>query len=283
MDQLIPVSVIIIAKNEDRNIAKCLRTVERFDDVHVVDSASTDRTQDIARSMGANVVEFRWNGQYPKKKQWSLENVPFKYDWVLWVDADEEVYPKLADELAELMETGPSHTGYFVSYDYAFMGRTLRYGQRVYKLVFHDRHKARFIEQDDLDVKTSGDQEVHVQPHIDGSVGVLTQRMFHNDHDTLHHYFDRHNWYSDWEAVLRAKKVPVNSGAPQPGTRGMLKRIFDALPGKPFLVFFYSYILKSGFRDCSPGLHYALSKAFYYWQIGIKVGELKRSKRANDS
>lgn len=275
MTAKIPISVIVITKNEERNIAKCLRSVAAFSEVFVVDSMSSDQTQAIAEGMGAHVVPFQWNGKYPKKKQWSLENLPFQHDWVLWVDADEEVYPKLAEEIRQLMENSPTCAGYFVSYDYVFMGRVLKHGQRVYKLVFHDRTKARFIEQDDLAAKTTGDQEVHVHPRIEGSVGVLRHRMLHNDHDSLHHYMDRHNWYSDWEAVLRARALPVNSGAPQPGVRGKMKRVFDTLPGKPAMVFLYSYVLKAGFLDGLPGLHFALSKAFYYWQIGIKIGEFR--------
>jgi len=275
----IPVSVIVITRNEEKNIAKCLNRLTAYDEVFVVDSASTDRTQEIARGLGANVVEFRWNGQYPKKKQWSLENLPFRNDWVLWVDADEEVYPELTEEIRELMRVGPPYQGYFVAYDYVFMGRVLKHGQQIYKLVFHDRRKGRFIEQDDLDVKTTGDQEVHVHPRIDGKVGVLHHKMLHDDHDSLHHYFDRHNWYSDWEAALRAKKLAVNSGAPQPGVRGMMKRVFDRLPGKPLLVFLYSFVFKAGALDGSSGFHYAISKAVYYWQIGIKIREYRIKNR----
>jgi glycosyltransferase involved in cell wall biosynthesis len=253
------VSVIIITKNEEHNIAKCLRSVDSFDEVFVVDSMSTDQTRAVAASMGATVVEFQWNGKYPKKKQWSLENLPFRHDWVLWVDADEEVYPELAEEIQSVMASGPDRAGYFVSYDYVFMGRVLKHGQRVYKLVFHDRTKGRFVEQDDLAAKTAGDQEVHVHPKINGPVGILKSRMLHNDHDSLHHYIERHNWYSDWEAVLRARRLPVNSGEPQPGLRGKLKMVFDALPGKPMAVFLYSYVMKAGFLDGRAGLHYALS------------------------
>ena len=74
----VPVSVVVMTKNEESNLPKCLPSVERFDEVFVVDSRSDDRTQEIARSAGAEVVEFVWNGRYPKKKQWCLENLPFR-------------------------------------------------------------------------------------------------------------------------------------------------------------------------------------------------------------
>jgi glycosyltransferase involved in cell wall biosynthesis len=152
--QPIPVSVIIMTKDEEGNIAECLRSVKRFGQVFVVDSGSRDRTGVIAESMGTTVVPFRWNGRYPKKKQWCLEELPFRHDWVLYVDADEMVTPELADEIGEVMAGPRRHAGYFVGYDYVFLDRVLRHGHRVYKLVLFDRHKARFAERDDLTWRT---------------------------------------------------------------------------------------------------------------------------------
>jgi glycosyltransferase involved in cell wall biosynthesis len=80
-----------MTKNEELNIAKCLRSLNDFAEVFVVDSDSTDNTRTIAESMGARVVHFSWNGKYPKKKQWCLDNLSFSHDWVLFVDADEEI------------------------------------------------------------------------------------------------------------------------------------------------------------------------------------------------
>jgi glycosyltransferase involved in cell wall biosynthesis len=279
MTSKIPVSVIVITKNEERNIAKCLRTVDAFDEVFVVDSMSTDKTRQIAADMGAHVIEFRWNGKYPKKKQWCLENLPFRHDWVLYVDADEEVYPELAEEIRGLAMKGPVCAGYFVSYDYVFMGRVLKHGQRVHKLVFLDRTKARFIPQDDLGIRSTYDEEFHTQPKINGQVCLLESRMLHNDHDSLHHYMDRHNTYSDWEAILRGRGLPINSGVTHPGMRGKMRKVFEAIPGKPIAMFGYSYVYKAGFLDGWAGLNFALSKAFYYWQISVKTAEVKSKAR----
>ena len=89
----IPVSVIVMTKNEEANIRACLAPMARFAEIFVVDSNSVDGTAAIATEMGARVVRFTWNGRYPKKKQWCLENLPFGYDWVLYVDADEQLFP----------------------------------------------------------------------------------------------------------------------------------------------------------------------------------------------
>ena len=271
----LPVSVIVMTKDEERNIAKCLASVAAFGEVFVVDSNSSDRTCAIATDMGAEVVSFSWDGKYPKKKQWCLENLPFSHDWVLYVDADEEVLPSLAEEIHRVMADRGSHAGFFVGYDYVFLGQVLRHGHRVYKLVLFDRHRGRFVDYDDLDAANMWEVEGHYQPRIDGTTAVLGNRMLHADHDTLFHYFDRHNRYSDWEAVLRAKGKLVSPDDSQPGLRGLLKRIFNVLPLKGAIAFMDSYIIRLGFLDGRAGFHFALARGFYYWQIGIKGLEMR--------
>lgn len=270
----IPVSVIVMTKDEELNIAKCLRSVDAFDEVVVVDSASQDRTCAIAASMGAHVLPFRWNGEYPKKKQWCLENVTFKHDWVLYVDADEEVPAQLTEEIRALMQRGPSRDGYFVGYDYVFLGRVLRHGHRVFKLALFDRHRGRFLPRDDLDMANRFEVEGHYQPRIDGRVGALRCRMIHNDEETLYHFFDRHNRYSDWEALLRTRGTLLGHGESELGGRRAAKRLFAAAPFKGLIAFLHSFVLRGGFRDGAAGFHFALARAFYYWQIAIKGREL---------
>ena len=98
----IPVSVIITTKNEEANIARCLAALDRFAEVWVVDSESSDKTCEIAKAHGAKVKTYRWDGRYPKKRQWCLENLALAHDWVFFVDADEVVTPELVDEIAAL-------------------------------------------------------------------------------------------------------------------------------------------------------------------------------------
>ena len=96
----LPVSVLIPTKDEELNLPACLESVERAGEVFVVDSQSQDRSIEIAETYGANVVQFNFNGRWPKKKNWSLENLPFRYEWVLIVDCDERITPELWDEIA---------------------------------------------------------------------------------------------------------------------------------------------------------------------------------------
>jgi hypothetical protein len=229
----------------------------------------------MASEMGARIVQFEWNGRYPKKKQWALENLPFTHHWVLYLDADEELTPALADEINQLMRAGPHHVGYFAALDYVFLDRVLRHGQRVRKLIFFDRTKGRFLDYDDLDAANMWEVEGHYQPAIEGSTGSLKGRVVHHDHDSLYRYFARHNRYSDWEAILQRKGRLMRGEEAQPRFRRPLKRTFAALPFKGPVFFLYSYLIRLGFLDGRAGYDYAIAKAFYYWQVRVKTRELK--------
>jgi glycosyltransferase involved in cell wall biosynthesis len=276
----VPVSAVVMTKNEEHNIEQCLASLTGFDEVFVVDSESTDRTRELAERCGARVVAFSWNGEYPKKKQWSLENLPFSHEWVFYADADEVVTPRLAAELGRLFDDDPAHKGYFVSYDYVFLGRVLRYGWRPRKLVLLDRRVSRFLDVDDLEVDNFWEVEGHYQPEVRGSVGCLENRMVHNDHDTLYQYFDRHNRYSDWEAHINVRKVASDSREATHGLRSALKRVLGRARFRGLLFFIYCYWVRGGFLDGRAGLNYALSKSFYYWQIALKERELLKVRSA---
>ncbi|MCP1335366.1 glycosyltransferase family 2 protein [Futiania mangrovi] len=269
----IPVSVIVLTRNEEKNIAFCLDSLGAFAEVFVVDSASTDDTVAIAEAKGATVVPFVWNGRYPKKKQWALENCPAAHDWVLFVDADEQVTPRLAHEIGGIVAQGGPHVGYFAAFDYVFMGRVLRHGRRVHKLVLFRRGKGRFAEVDDLEAQNMWEVEGHYQPRIDGSVGRLRATMLHRDHDLLFHYFERHNRYSDWEAVVREKHAVTGEIETQEPARALLKRVFSRIPFRGFAAFLDSYVLNFGMLDGRAGFHYAVARGVYYWQVGLKQRE----------
>ena len=274
MTDKIPVSVITISLNEEANIALCLESLKRFDEVWLVDSNSTDRTCEIAASMGAKVVPFAWNRQYPKKKQWAFENLPFANKWVFLVDADEQVPDALADEIAATIERdGDRHAGYFVGFHYDFSGRLLKHGQRIYKLAIMQHAKTRWQAYDDLEVTVLGDNEMHYQPPVDGTTAVLQTPMIHEDQETLYHFFDRHNKYSNWETVVRHNGSYFRNEDAQPFLRRYLKPMFARMPFKPLIAFLYSYVLRAGFLDGRAGFDFALFRAFYLWQIDLKMRE----------
>lgn len=269
----IPVSVVVLTKNEERNLAACLDSVAGFAEVFVVDSASEDGTRAVALALGALVIDFEWDGRYPKKKQWCLDHLPFSHDWVLYLDADERLTPELADEVRQTVAEGGPRRGCFADLDYVFLGRRLRHGHRVRKLVLFDRRVARFLDYPDLDATNMWEVEGHYQPVIGGPVGLLRGRILHEDHDSLYHWFERHNRYSDWEAVLR-RRGTILPGEAQTRSRRLLKRAFARTPLKGTVAFLESYVLRRGFLDGTSGLHYAVARGFYYWQVGIKAREI---------
>jgi hypothetical protein len=195
---------------------------------------------------------------------------------VLYLDADERVTPALSAEIAALFEgSQPNAAGYFVRLDYVFLGRLLRRGHRVQKLALLDRRRARFLDYDDLDAEHMWEVEGHYQPDVAGEVGRLRGTLVHQDHDDLFHYFDRHNKYSDWEATLANKGALTASNETQGVFRRRLKETFFRLPFRGTWFFVYAYLLRLGFLDGRAGLHYALAKSFYYWQVGLKRQEMR--------
>jgi len=273
--QPIPISVIVLTKNEEAGIATTLVNLRAFDDVVVVDSASTDRTVELSEEAGARVVQFAWNGGYPKKKQWALENAGAIHDWILLLDADERPSPELLTELRAKASEFESKRfgGYDILLSYQFAGRFLKHGHRVTKRSLLHRDHSRFPVVDDLDAPGIREVEGHYQPEVDGPIGSLRGRILHDDQDPIRSWFDRHNRYSDWEAYLALRNKLKADIASKRSAKG---RIFDKVPFKPVLFFGYSYIARLGFLDGRAGLDYALALSGYYWQIGVKIREVRR-------
>lgn len=270
----VPISVVILTKNEETGIAACLDGVTEFDEVIVVDSSSTDRTCEIARSKGAQVINFSWNGEYPKKKQWSLDNIEYRNHWILQLDADEIPSVELIEELRNLGDVlAGQHVGAAnIGLDYVFTGRILKHGHRVVKRALVRKGAVNFPEVGDLDAPGIGEVEGHYQPEVSGDTITLAGRILHNDRDPVHSWFDRHNRYSDWEAYLRHNPGLRKTVS---GSRSKQGKVFDKVPFQPLVFFVYSYVLKQGFRDGKAGFDYAFALSSYYWQIGLKERELR--------
>ena len=130
----LPVTVCIPVRNEERNLPGCLNALGKdFAAIVVVDSGSTDRTQEIAAEAGAVVLDFVWDGKFPKKRNWALRNYAFKTPWVLFLDADEQVTPAFVKELRGALAATP-HAGFWISLTNWFMGHPLNYGDVFHKL-----------------------------------------------------------------------------------------------------------------------------------------------------
>ena len=119
------ISVIIAVRNEAHNLPCCLDALQHFGEVYVIDSHSTDDTREIAAAHGAKVVQFDYQGGWPKKRQWALDTLPIAYDWVLLLDADEVMTSALEAEIRGLVADA-SCDGYYVALQMYFLGRQLR-------------------------------------------------------------------------------------------------------------------------------------------------------------
>jgi glycosyltransferase involved in cell wall biosynthesis len=278
--EALPITVLVQTKNEEVGIAACLDGLGNFGEVIVVDSNSTDRTVEIVEARGVPVINFDWNGEYPKKKQWQLDNVSTRYSWILFMDADELPTKSLINELDRRrseLAVG-RHAAYDVPLEYVFAGRTLEHGHRVVKRALVSRNHVRFPVIDDLRAPGMGELEGHYQPKVNGTIARLTHKIRHDDQDPVRTWFDRHNRYSDWEAYLRTNLSVKRAAAER---RSMQGRFFDKVPFKPLVFFIYAYVLKQGFRDGRPGFDYAFALSAYYWQIELKVRELKRLRSSD--
>ncbi|MDA9367795.1 glycosyltransferase family 2 protein, partial [bacterium] len=122
----IRISVVIPVLNEEQNIDRCLCSLQSFDDIIVVDSGSTDSTKELVSRYDVKFVKFTWNGSYPKKRNWALENLDLKYEWVLFLDADEKITPEVTNELRSVPNS--LNEGYYLTYTNYFLGRKMRFG-----------------------------------------------------------------------------------------------------------------------------------------------------------
>src|SRR6266436_239667 len=200
---LLPVTAIVAARNEARNLPRCLESLRDMGEVYVVDSQSLDATVQIAESYGAHAVQFHYQGGWPKKRQWAMDSLPLAYDWILLIDADEALTPELVAEIRQAIQD-PSFDGYYINLRMFFLGRELRHCASFYKLLLFRRGKARFEcrlkEQDD----SMADMEVHehvvVQSDSKARVTKLHHALLHHNVESLSHYIQKHDKYSNWDA-----------------------------------------------------------------------------------
>lgn len=281
LERDIPVTVVVPVLNEERNLPACLSRLGRFARVVVVDSGSTDRTCEIACEYGAEVVDFRWNGQFPKKRNWMLRNHSFDTEWILFLDADEYVTEEFCDELARTLPECP-HDGMWLAYHNHFMGRYMRHGEAFTKLALI-RYGAGEYERIDEERWSHLDMEVHEHPVLAGTIGRIESPIDHDDYKGLHSYIRKHNEYSSWEARRYMKLVEQEPSARQHFTRrqrfkyGAIRRWW--LAPTHFLA---SYVFRLGFLDGHAGFAFAMLKAIYFFQIRLKIiereVELKRQR-----
>lgn len=269
-------TVAVPVKNEAANLARCLVKLGRFAEVVVIDSGSTDHTVDIAHEHGARVLEFEWDGHYPKKRNWFLLNHPPEQDWVLFLDADEFVDDTFCDALAaELPNSDKS--GYWIAYDNYFLGRPLRYGVAQRKMALLRVGKALF-EKIEEDGWSQLDMEIHEHPIVDGAVGEISARIEHRDDRGIAHFITKHRDYALWEARRFARLRDDPTVWETMTDRQRFKYRHFAKWWFPWFYFVITYFAKLGVLDGSQGFHYAAYKAWYFQTIRLLIREQYRNE-----
>jgi len=276
------IDVLILAKNEERNVPWALASVSGWADrVFVVDSGSTDRTKEIVESWGATFVPKEWLG-YAKQKNWALETLPFSSDWILILDADEAVLPELRDELVALAAKPRGTTpevGFYVNRYFIFLSKRIRHCGYYpsWNLRFFQRGKARYEER-----------EVHEHMLADGPTGRLSGHLEHNDRNGLERYMEKHNRYSTLEAreIVRRRNLSSVEKSAEPAINGptvfrrfVKNNIYSWLPAKWLFRFLFMYVVRLGVLDGVTGFRFCLFVSAYEMLIGLEVLELDHEAR----
>ncbi len=269
-----PVSVVVIAKNEARNIGRCLDSVRPFDDVVLVDDYSDDQTREIAEERGARVVQNRFES-FASQRNWALGHAGLRHAWALMLDADEALTPAAVDAVAAAMSSPePRIAAFLMCRKTMFLDRWLKrsdgYPVWIMRLVHRDR--ARFVD--------SGHGEVPAPP-VDGVLGRIREPFLHYPFSHgVSHWLARHNVYSTREAELEYCESPcwswrdvLRGSAPQ--RRRALRNLSRRLPMRPLLRFCHHYFWQGGILDGRAGLAYSLLMAWYEGMIVLKRWEIQ--------
>ena len=226
-----PLSAVLIVKNEAGTLADCLAALDFCAEILVVDSGSTDGTPELARRLGARVIETHWRGFGPQK-QFAVEQAA--HDWVLCIDADEKPTPELRSSILAVLPA-PTFQAYRLSRRNRFMGRYLRHGEGYpdWSLRLFDRRHARW-----------SDDPVHERVIADCPVGELAGDLLHDSAESLERYLDKQNRYS----TLAAERALAD------GKRSSAARLLLS----PLARFCKFYLLRGGWRDGLPGLVHIL-------------------------
>jgi len=250
------VSVIVITRNEERNIRDCLSSARWADEVIVVDSGSSDGTVAAAREFSDKVFERPWEG-FGASKNFALSQA--RNDWVFWLDADERVTPELAEEIELSLSGQTDMVGFSVPRKAFFLGTWIRhcgwYPGRVVRLFRRD--KAVF-----------SNDRVHERLIVDGPVAELKSDLLHYTDPSLEHYFTKFNRYTSLAAEDLAGK----------GRRTGIGRMLL----NPVWTFFRMYFLRLGFLDGMPGLILCMLSAGYVFTKYAKLWERTRTMEARE-
>ncbi|MFM8331387.1 MAG: glycosyltransferase family 2 protein [Candidatus Methylumidiphilus sp.] len=267
------ISALIITLNEEANLGNCLKSLQWCDDVVVLDSFSMDTTESIAREHGVR-FEQRAFDNYATQRNFGLNAIPYKYPWVLMVDADEIVTEELAKEMLAAVAAGGDEFAM-----YRFRRKDFFLGKWIRRSGGYPTWFGRLVRLGRIRVE----REVNEEYIADGKVGLLNGHILHNPFNKgFFCWIEKHNRYSTMEAQVKfsgntvAKQRWRDCISSDPAQRRIFfKALLYVLPGRPLIVFLLLYLLRGGFLDGKAGLVFCLLRTFYELMIDIKVMELK--------
>jgi glycosyltransferase involved in cell wall biosynthesis len=241
-------SVAIIARNEEANLARTLASVRFADQVVVLDTGSTDRTVEIARAANATVYEEPWRG-FAASKNSAIAKCTG--DWVLSLDADEELTPELQTQIATLLRTDPPADAYYIRRRNLFLGRWIKHGG------FYPDPKLRLFRRTAADATATPQFEnrpVHETIAFDGKTATLDYDMIHHAYPTLENYIEHMNRYSTLGSELLLSAGKTSRSWPAFVCNVVLI---------PKLAFLWNYVFRLGFLDGREGLLLHFYQAAY--------------------
>ena len=281
----LPVTVLLAARNEAKNLPRCLAALKPAARVILLDSHSTDDTARIAREHGVEVVQFNYNGGYPKKRQWALDTLDLGRSWVLLLDADEVVPEPLWQEIEREIIRMDAPEAFLIRKEFHFLGRRFRFGGFSHQAVLLFRRDRTRFERLIEDDPSGFDMEVHERVIVAGRVGTLRTPLIHEDFKGLDVYREKHHRYATWEAAVRHRFLttgrygeeaiePKFFGNAQERRR-WLKKLVIRIPGEPLIWFGYHYFVRGGFLEGRAGFVACKIRAHYIAEVRRKVKALK--------
>ena len=281
----VPITILIPVKNEEANLPRCLDCIRWADEVFIVDSQSTDKSVEIAEAWGAKVFDFKFNGRWPKKRNWALETLPFSHEWIFILDADEVLPPEAEEEFRNIV-TNPNnpYNGYWINRRFMFMDKWLKHAYFPNWVLRCFKHKlGRYEQLTDTDAATT-DNEVHEPLIVQGELARMNCVLDHYAFPTVEVFVTKHNYYSNWEAAIDCDpKLGLSSTNISRNHQGYfkmkLKQWSRKMPFRPLMRFLYIYIFQKGFLDGREGYYFARLHGIYEFLSVAKAYELRKQQK----
>ncbi len=244
------ISVVVLTKNEEKNLPQSFESIKWCDEIVVIDDNSTDKTVEIAKKFKAKVFIHSKNNDFAQQRNFGLQKA--KGDWILFVDADERASSQLAKEIKEKIKLSKAN-GFYLKRQEFFNGKPLKHGETIHHLLRLGRKG-----------KGKWRREVHETWEIKGEIGKLKNPLLHYSHPTLSEFIDHLNNFSTLHAQVLLKE----------GVKPSLFRLW----ANPLAKFIQNYILRLGFLDGAPGIIVALMMSFHSFLARAKLYLLYRQK-----